>query len=116
MTRRSPTSTTRCSSTRRTPTRSTAAPGSGRRAPDAKYRDGKKAVELAKRACDLTEWKEPGVLDTMAAACAEAGDFDGAVKWQSQAEAIFPAGKEKAEGAARLQLYKARKPYREATP
>ena len=56
------------------------------------------------------------MLDTMAAAYAEAGDFDGAVKWQTQAEAMFPEGKEKAEGAARLKLYQARKPYRETTP
>ena len=43
--------------------------------PDAKYRDGKKAVEAATRACELTQWKKPDFLDTLAAAYAEAGDF-----------------------------------------
>ena len=53
--------------------------------PDAKYRDGKKAVQSATTACELSEWKGPNNLDTLAAANAEVGDFDSAVKWQSQA-------------------------------
>jgi hypothetical protein len=42
--------------------------------PEAKFRDGKKVVELA-----------PNNIGTLAAAYAEAADFDSAVKWQSQA-------------------------------
>ncbi len=38
--------------------------------PDAKLRDGTQAVASATRAGELTGWKEPGVLDTLAAACA----------------------------------------------
>ena len=82
----------------------------------AKYRDGKQAVASATRASDRTEWKEPGVLDTLAAAHAESGDFGAAVKWQTKANAMFPEGKEKTEGAARLKLYQAKTPYRETTP
>ncbi|HET6888091.1 MAG TPA: glycosyltransferase family 39 protein, partial [Candidatus Udaeobacter sp.] len=43
--------------------------------PDSKSRDGSEAVRLAEHACDLTQHKIPALLDTLAAAYAEAGDF-----------------------------------------
>jgi tetratricopeptide (TPR) repeat protein len=56
--------------------------------PDATYRDGKKAVESALRACELTEWKDAQLLGVLAAAYAEAGDFESAVTWQTRANAL----------------------------
>jgi tetratricopeptide (TPR) repeat protein len=47
--------------------------------PDSKSRDGTEAVRLAEHACDLTERKIPALLDTLAAAHAEAGDFPRAI-------------------------------------
>jgi tetratricopeptide (TPR) repeat protein len=47
--------------------------------PDSKSRDGTEAVRLAEHACDLTERKIPALLDTLAAAYAEAGDFARAI-------------------------------------
>jgi tetratricopeptide (TPR) repeat protein len=84
--------------------------------PDAKYRDGKKAVEAATKACELTGWKEPGLLDTLAAAYAEAGDFAAAVKWQTQAIEQETDKNEKADYGTRLKLYREKRPFRDAEP
>jgi tetratricopeptide (TPR) repeat protein len=82
--------------------------------PELKYRDGKRAVESATRACELTQWKDDDTLDTMAAACAEAGDFDSAVKWETKALDLVPKDSEDAaDYRERLALYQQRKPYHE---
>jgi len=82
--------------------------------PDGKYRDGRKAVENATRACELSQWVAPYLLDTLAAAYAEAGEFEHAVKWQSKAIELATPDYDKAAMQTRLKLYKAGKPYREA--
>jgi Flp pilus assembly protein TadD len=51
-------------------------------------------------------------LDTLAAACAEAGDFDEAVQWQTQAVELSP-DEEKPTRRARLELYLDCKPFHE---
>ena len=84
--------------------------------PDPGLRDGKKAVESATDACELTHWNNVGSLEALAAAHAEAGEFDLAVKWQTQAIAAFTNMGESDEQRARLMLYQEKKPYRMRHP
>jgi Flp pilus assembly protein TadD len=85
--------------------------------PDAKYRDGTKAVQDARRACELAKWNNPGWLDTLAAAYAESGQFDEAVKWQRKALEDERFAKTKGEeGRKRLKLYEQKMPYRAVRP
>jgi serine/threonine-protein kinase len=81
--------------------------------PDDKVRDGKRAIEYATTACEKSGWKEPGYLDTLAAAYAEAGQFDEAVRYQTRA-LEDPAYSIRAGPPARLrlELYKQMKPAR----
>jgi tetratricopeptide (TPR) repeat protein len=80
--------------------------------PEAKLRDGKKAVTSATRACELTQWKSPRPLVTLAAAFAEVGDFNGAVQMQTKAIEITPVG-DPVRGyyEASLERYQASKPW-----
>lgn len=79
--------------------------------PDEKLRDGKKAIECGKFACDLTQEKESNYLDTLAAAYAESGDFDQATQWAKKALALA-TGDDKKEIENRLSLYGSKKPFR----
>jgi tetratricopeptide (TPR) repeat protein len=79
--------------------------------PDAKYRDGLRAVQDATTGCKLNSWKDAGEIATLAAACAEAGDFDEAVKWQEKALQMVPES-QKRELQEGLALYLSRKPFR----
>jgi tetratricopeptide (TPR) repeat protein len=53
--------------------------------PDPKVRDGQQALLLAQRACTLTNRQIPALLDTLAAAYAEAGKFPAAVSTAEKA-------------------------------
>ncbi|MBS0208511.1 MAG: tetratricopeptide repeat protein [Planctomycetes bacterium] len=83
--------------------------------PWAQLRDGKRAKEMAMKACELSHWTEALPIATLAAACAELGDFENAVRWQTKAIELTPKGKDKhhKEGEKRLALYKEGKPYYE---
>ena len=80
--------------------------------PDEKLRDGKRAVELATKACELTDYKLPHILSTLAASFAESGNFDNAVEWSQKA--VDMDDPENAEQLAKeLQSYQKKEPWRE---
>ena len=59
--------------------------------PDDGVRNGPTAVAMATRAAELSGWRDAAVLDTLAAACAESGDFGEAVHWAEAALMLAPA-------------------------
>jgi len=81
-------------------------------------RDGTRAVAEATTACRLSRWMDFYHFDTLAAAYAEAGRFEEAIRWQEAAIArmdhlsTFPA--ETANDIrARLRLYEHHQPFHE---
>jgi tetratricopeptide (TPR) repeat protein len=80
--------------------------------PDEKLRDGARSIELAKKACEVTRYKEPHILSTLAAGYAETNDFDSAVQWSTKAVAL---GKDdlKEQLEKELENYQQKKPWRE---
>ncbi|MGM0488415.1 MAG: tetratricopeptide repeat protein [Planctomycetota bacterium] len=80
--------------------------------PDDTLRDGSRALELARKACELTDYKEAHILSTLAAAHAENGDFEKAVEWSNKACEL---GDENVEEQLKQELesYKNGEPWRE---
>jgi tetratricopeptide (TPR) repeat protein len=80
--------------------------------PDEKLRDGKRAIELAKLGCEVTEYKEAHILSTLAAAYAESGEWDEAIKWSKKAVEL---GGEAIDDQLKKELasYEQKKPWRE---
>ena len=88
-------------------------------------RDGDRALELAIKACESSDYKKPHILSTLAAAHAEKGDFKKAIEWiEKGIEANDKAGEK--EGAdpegiksqresleKELKMYQEDKPFRE---
>ncbi len=80
--------------------------------PDAAIRDGRKAVELAQTALKLED--SPAGHDTLAAAYAEAGQFDDAAREQSKAIELLQAKSPNpapADWQRRLDLYRSGMPF-----
>lgn len=82
---------------------------------DENLRDGREAVELATRACQATNFSSAVVLDTLAAAYAEAGDFSQAIETIQRALEQVDSDESSDHSAmtARLELYRSQRPYRD---
>ncbi len=89
--------------------------------PDRDLRDGKKAVELATKACELTKWNDSDSLSALAAAYAEVGDFKMAVEWQKKAmkangTLVYKTKQQEEESRQRLKSFEEGKPFRRQAP
>jgi tetratricopeptide (TPR) repeat protein len=87
--------------------------------PEASFRNGNEAVELAKQAAQVSGGKHPQILDTLAAAYAESGQFDHAVETTRRALNLLAGQNNQPLADAieeRLKLYQARTAYHEKAP
>jgi Flp pilus assembly protein TadD len=85
--------------------------------PDDGLRKGAEAVQLAERACQLTQYRQPSFVGTLAAAYAEAGRFDDAIATAQKAIALAEENHQPdllQKARELLQRYRAHKPYHEA--
>ena len=85
--------------------------------PDDRLRNGTQAMELAEKACRLTEGKHPGYLDTLAASQAEAGRFSQAVATLQRALQLTTSERSAALRSglqSRLERYQRSTPLRDA--
>ena len=84
--------------------------------PEASQRNGKEAVTYANKACQLSGWKQANFIGTLAAAFAEVGDFDAAVRYEKQEMAAGSDYPDRQTMEKALKLYGEGKPYREGNP
>jgi tetratricopeptide (TPR) repeat protein len=73
-----------------------------------------RAIHLAKEACKITHYSDPGNLDTLAVAYAAAGNFSEAIEITEKTLKLCQSSDQetlKKELESRLALYKAGKPY-----
>jgi tetratricopeptide (TPR) repeat protein len=80
--------------------------------PRVELRDCKRAIEIAKHVCEVTEYMHPVAMDTLAAAYAECGQLDQALRWVQRAIEIATANgdAEQAESfLPRLEAYRAQR-------
>ena len=81
-------------------------------APDAALRDADQAIQFAERAADLTGRQDASATDVLAAAYAEARQFDRAIAASQLALTMNPDAALAAAIRRRLELYRQHQPYR----
>lgn len=83
--------------------------------PKDELRDGPRALELALKASEATDYATPHILSTLAAAYAEVGDFENARMWAAKAVELGKGQEHEQieQLEAELESYKQDKPWRE---
>ncbi len=82
---------------------------------DATLRDPVIAVASAKKACQLTAWKDADCLRTLAAVYSELADFDAALTTIEKATALLRPGDPRTESFRELSaLFREKRPYHES--
>ena len=88
-------------------------------ASDARCRNGAEAISYARRACELTQYQEPMLIGTLAAAYAEGGQFTNACRTSEKAIELAETSGQMdlaVKNRQLLKLYAAGQPYRESSP
>jgi len=81
--------------------------------PNASFRNGQQAVKDAKVACTIMTWKDEHMIDTLAVAYAETGDFNSATQYAAQALAVKGISPDSTKlFQQHLALFQQRKPIR----
>jgi len=83
--------------------------------PKDELRNGERSIKFGTEAAELTDFKEPHILSTLAAGYAEKGDFEEAIKWSTKAvELGHEIDHNQVEQLEEeLESYKENKPWRE---
>ncbi len=81
--------------------------------PDDELRDGQRSIELGTKACELTEYKKPHILSTLASGYAEIGDFEKAKEWAEKAVALAEDEEQRENLQKELESYQKNEPWRE---
>lgn len=78
--------------------------------PSSRYRDAELALQAAQRAIELVGERDWRCLEALAAAYANAGDFQKAIAYQTKVLELAPPNQP--DAARRLELYRTKRPYR----
>jgi tetratricopeptide (TPR) repeat protein len=76
-------------------------------------RNGKRSIELATEASELTDYKKAFILSTLASGYAEVGDFETAIKWATKAVELAEDEEQRGNLTNELESYKRNEPWRE---